>query len=88
MKPEVVIDTPAALARVFADRFTAEACAAIAARGRFSCALPGGSVAETFFPVLARAPAAWAKVEFFWGDERGRRDWLKGLVTTNPTPDK
>ena len=42
MKPEVVIDTPTALARVFADRFTAEACAAIAARGRFSCALPGG----------------------------------------------
>ena len=70
MKPEIVIDAPAALARVFADRFAAEARAAIAARGRFSCALPGGSVAETFFPVLARAPVAWDKVEFFWGDER------------------
>lgn len=69
-KPEIVIDTPAALARVFADRFAAKARAAIAARRRFSCALPGGSVAETFFPVLAQAPVAWNRVEFFWGDER------------------
>jgi hypothetical protein len=53
MTPGVVIDTPAALARVFADRLNAEACPAIAARGRFSSALPVGSVAETFFPVLA-----------------------------------
>jgi 6-phosphogluconolactonase len=66
----VVIDTPEALARVFADRFAAEARAAITVRGQFSCALPGGSVAETFFPVLARAPVAWDQVEFFWGDER------------------
>jgi 6-phosphogluconolactonase len=70
VKPEIVIDAPAALARVFSDRFAAEARAAIAARGRFSCALPGGSVATTFFPVLARAPVAWDQVEFFWGDER------------------
>ena len=70
MKPEIVIDAPEALARVFADRFATEARAAIAARGQFACALPGGSVAETFFPVLARAPVAWDEVEFFWGDER------------------
>jgi 6-phosphogluconolactonase len=70
MTPEVIIDTPAALARVFAERFAAEARAAIAARGRFSCALPGGSVAETFFPILARAPVEWDKIDFFWGDER------------------
>jgi 6-phosphogluconolactonase len=70
MKPEIVIDTPAALARVFAERFVAAARAAIARRGTFSCALPGGSVAETFFPVLAQAPLAWEAVEFFWGDER------------------
>ena len=73
--PEIVIDTPEALARVFADRFVTEASSAIAAHGRFSCALPGGSVAETFLPVLARAPVArapvaWDKIEFFWGDER------------------
>jgi 6-phosphogluconolactonase len=70
VRPEIVIDAPAALARVFADRFAAEARTAIAARGRFSCALPGGSVAETFFPVLARAEVVWSQVEFFWGDER------------------
>ena len=70
MKPEIVVDIPDALAHVFADRFAAAAQAAIAARGQFSCALPGGSVAETFFPVLARAQLAWDKVEFFWGDER------------------
>jgi 6-phosphogluconolactonase len=69
-QPEIVIDTPAGLARVFADRFAAEARTAIAARGRFSCALPGGSVAETFLPVLSRAEVAWGQVEFFWGDER------------------
>lgn len=68
--PEVVIAMPEALARVFADRFVAEAATAIGARGRFSCALPGGSVAETFFPILARAPVVWDDVEFFWGDER------------------
>jgi 6-phosphogluconolactonase len=68
--PEVVVDTPAALARVFADRFVAAAHAAMSQRGRFACALPGGSVAEAFFPVLARAPVAWNEVEFFWGDER------------------
>ncbi len=69
-KPEIVIDSPAALARVFSARFAAEARTAIAARGQFSCALPGGSVAETFFPVLARAELPWAQVDFFWGDER------------------
>jgi 6-phosphogluconolactonase len=70
VQPEIVIDAPAALARVFASRFAAEARTAIATRGRFSCALPGGSVAETFLPVLARAEVAWGQVEFFWGDER------------------
>jgi 6-phosphogluconolactonase len=70
VKSEIVIDSPDALARVFADHFAAQARAAIAARGRFSCALPGGSVAEVFFPVLARADVSWPAVEFFWGDER------------------
>jgi 6-phosphogluconolactonase len=70
MPPEIVTAAPEALARVFVERFAAEARTAIAARGRFSCALPGGSVAETFFPVLARAPVAWDRIDFFWGDER------------------
>jgi 6-phosphogluconolactonase len=70
VKPEIVVATPETLASVFADRFAAAARTAIAARGRFSCALPGGSVAEIFFPVLAQAPVAWDKIEFFWDDER------------------
>src|SRR6185503_13612730 len=49
VKPEVVIDAPQALAHLFADLFSAQARAAIAAGRQFSCALPGGSVAETFF---------------------------------------
>jgi len=70
MKPEIVIAASAALAQVFADRFATLAREAIAARGQFSCALPGGSVAEAFFPMLAGAPLPWDKVDFFWGDER------------------
>jgi 6-phosphogluconolactonase len=70
VKPEVLVDAPEALARAFADRFAAAAHAAIAARGQFSCALPGGSVAETLFPALARAAVAWGQVDLFWGDER------------------
>jgi 6-phosphogluconolactonase len=70
MPPEIATAAPEALARVFAERFAAEAARAIASLGRFSCALPGGSVAETFFPVLAETPVAWDRVDFFWGDER------------------
>ncbi len=70
MKPELVVDTPSRLAHVFAERFATLAREAIAARGQFSRALPGGSVADTFFPVLAGVPLSWEKVDFFWGDER------------------
>jgi 6-phosphogluconolactonase len=41
------------------------------AEGRMlGIALPGGSVAEAFFPTLARAPLDWSAIEWFWGDER------------------
>lgn len=70
MAPEVVVDTPTALGRTFAERFAAEAKAAVAARGHFSCALPGGSVAEAFLPALLDAAVEWAKVDLFWSDER------------------
>jgi len=42
----------------------------MSARGRFACALPGGSVARAFFPSLAGASVDWARVDVFWGDER------------------
>lgn len=47
-----------------------EAARAIEARGAFSIALPGGSVATEGFPLLARASVDWARVDFLWGDER------------------
>jgi 6-phosphogluconolactonase len=46
------------------------AAAAIAARGQFTIALPGGSVATEAFPRLAKLPLDWSRVHFFWADER------------------
>ena len=70
MHPEVIVDAPEALAGPFVRRFETAARSAIAARGRFACALPGGSVANTFFPSLVGAAVDWKHVELFWGDER------------------
>jgi 6-phosphogluconolactonase len=39
-------------------------------RGRFSLAIPGGSVAASFLPMIARAPLPWKSVHVFWVDER------------------
>ena len=60
-----------ALAEALALRLEREARAALAARGRFAIALPGGSVATTFFPRLARAALDRARTHVFWCDERG-----------------
>jgi 6-phosphogluconolactonase len=70
MRPEIVVDTRDQLARTAAARFDAGVRDAIAERGRYSCALPGGSVAESLFPVLARLALPWERVEVFFGDER------------------
>jgi 6-phosphogluconolactonase len=53
-----------------ARRLEREALEAIAARGRFSVALAGGSVASSYFPRLAAVPVDWSRTDFFWGDER------------------
>lgn len=37
---------------------------------RFSIALPGGSVATTCLPLLARAELPWPRLHLLWGDER------------------
>lgn len=71
MTPEIVIDTAERLAETFTGRFAESSGRAIAERGLFSVALPGGSVATTFFPRLAQAKVEWSRVAFFWGDERG-----------------
>jgi 6-phosphogluconolactonase len=67
---EVIVDAPAALASLFRARFERAAREAVAAHGAFAVALPGGSVAEAFFPVLRSAAVDWSRVDVFWGDER------------------
>ena len=68
--PSVVVTSIPALAERFAARCTAAALEARAARGRFSLAVPGGSVAEHFLPALAAADIEWDPVDLFFVDER------------------
>src|SRR5262249_31686708 len=70
MRPEGIVDAPEALTGAFVRRFEMAAQSAIAARGGVACALPGGSVANAFFPSLVGAAVDWKHVELFWGDER------------------
>lgn len=65
------------LFRAAADEFTRAAREAVAARGRFSVALAGGTTPRAAYALLAeddaRQPArclSWDKVHFFFGDER------------------
>lgn len=67
MNVEKAVASPAELAAAFARRL--EALAGTAG-GKLSLALPGGSVADIFFPVLARCGLDWGLVDVFWGDER------------------
>ncbi len=75
--PEIVVlPDRAALARKAASRFVALAQEAIAARGKFSVALSGGSTPRDLYALLATPDAQraarvdWSRVYFFWGDER------------------
>jgi 6-phosphogluconolactonase len=52
-------------------RIAEEECRrAIAERGSFSIAVPGGSAAEVLLPSLVVASVDWPKVSVFWVDER------------------
>jgi 6-phosphogluconolactonase len=57
-----------------AERFIALAAEAVAARGRFTVALAGGSTPRVLYSLLASATFAgrvdWPRVEAYWGDER------------------
>ena len=77
MPVETLVDKAESLAESLAGRFEAEGRHAVAARGRFTVALPGGSVATSFFPRLARVPFDWSRTDFFWGDERGCRPTMR-----------
>lgn len=62
--------TPADVAEAVAHEFESAALEAIEARGRFACAVPGGSVAEHVFPRLAALRLPWPRIDVFWVDER------------------
>lgn len=47
------------------------AARAVAARGRFAMAVPGGSVASRLLPALPEVPIDWLRTDIFWCDERG-----------------
>lgn len=73
--PELArVSDRAALAHNAAQRFVAAAREAIAARGRFSAVLSGGSTPRDLYALLAQPEFArqvdWERVHLFWGDER------------------
>lgn len=68
--PRVTIGTRESIAVAVAERLAELAQAAFQARGVFTLAIPGGSVAEAILPLLANAALPWAKVHIFWVDER------------------
>lgn len=61
---------PAALAEVLAARVEGASARALGERERFTFAVPGGSLAEAFFPRLAQVPFEWYRSDLFWVDER------------------
>lgn len=65
--------TPQELFQTAADEVIRAATEAIAARGRFTIALSGGSTPKSLFTLIAANASTslpWDKVFFFWGDER------------------
>jgi 6-phosphogluconolactonase len=57
------------LGAAFARFFSAQALGALAARPSFRWALAGGSAAR-LYGALAREKLPWARIHFYWGDER------------------
>ena len=70
MREVMILPEAGAIAREGAERFTALARLAIAATGRFTVALSGGSTPKALFALLVDQPIDWAHVHVFWGDER------------------
>jgi 6-phosphogluconolactonase len=73
---KVFDDTPdsTALTRAAAEEIASRAEAAIAAQGRFTIALSGGSTPRPIYRLLAEQPyrdrILWDRVHVFWSDER------------------
>lgn len=70
MKPALLVDDTANVLAHMLDRFVELAEAAQASRDQFCVAVPGGSVAESFFPQLVSAAIDWRRTHVFWVDER------------------
>jgi len=70
MTADVEIHPVELLAARFARLTEETARDAIAARGAFSIAIPGGSAAESLLPSLVSASIDWSKCAVFWVDER------------------
>ncbi|HEY7849003.1 MAG TPA: 6-phosphogluconolactonase [Ktedonobacterales bacterium] len=70
----VTLADSAAVAQAAADLFVTQARAAQAEGHDFRVALSGGSTPRRFHALLAASPLReqldWARVQFFWGDER------------------
>jgi len=68
-----ILTTPQELFSAAADEVIHAATESVAARGRFTLALSGGSTPKSLFNLLAtnaRTTLPWDKMFFFWGDER------------------
>jgi 6-phosphogluconolactonase len=69
-----IFDDTEAVSRAAADEFVRCGREAIAARGRFTVALSGGSTPRRLYQLLAGPPwddrMDWGRTLFFWGDER------------------
>jgi 6-phosphogluconolactonase len=68
-----VLTTPQELFEAAAEEVVHAATEAVAQRGRFTIALPGGSTPKSLFNLLAtnaRTVLPWDRTFFFWGDER------------------
>jgi 6-phosphogluconolactonase len=70
----VVCSDTEKLNRRTAEQFVRLATESVTATGRFTVALSGGSTPRALYPLLASETflplVPWAKVYFFWGDER------------------
>lgn len=68
-----ILSTPQELFSAAAEEVVKAANEAVAARGRFTIALSGGSTPKSLYNLLAtnaRTVLPWDKMFFFWGDER------------------
>ncbi len=66
----VQLPSPAAWTRALLDRWRAILQGALDARGACTVCLAGGATPALFYQALARQPAPWERVFWFFGDER------------------